>query len=108
MALSNIFNEPRREITETVVGFLVFFSVGVGVHLGAVWWRAHELEKGGVISGEEFALMHVYVFLGLGVAMLVLPFVLVLIHTVGEGLCDWLGRRGLELRPKERYRKATD
>jgi hypothetical protein len=76
MALSNIFKEPRREITETVVGLAVavpfatadcyLFGLNLGAFLGAM------------VGGAVF------------------------IHEAGESLCDYLQEAGIHLRPRQR------
>ena len=108
MALSNIFREPRREIIETLVG------VGV-IILGAclvfypdyrfgLWFNAHCVSDS---SGPHDVLgIGLGMFFGLGapiLGFLVLTLIAVAIHAVGESLCDALDRRGLRLRPTQRW-----
>jgi len=105
MALSNIGNEPRREITESVLGIIVFAAL-VG---GIIWvdrffaqWLMGPLNA--VDNSERFA-CYVIGFLIIMVGMLVSVGVLFLTHSLGEGICEFLAARGLELRPKQRYNK---
>ena len=94
MALSNIFREPRREITESAVGIAAFALLVYGDYEFASWF--HEVTKPvgacpipiGMILGVIAAL------LGIGA--------LFLTHAIGEGVCNSLARRGVELRPKRR------
>ncbi len=95
MALSNIFNEPKREITETVVGLsligifvaadysfaLWFQDITGGPERGVPWWL-------GIIAGVSFGIAGVLMMLR--------------IHTLGERVCDSLQRHGIHLRPKRR------
>jgi hypothetical protein len=81
MALSNILREPRREITETLVGLLVIgILVASGTAFG-VWVHTH------------FTTTPVE----LGMVVGLFPF-----HNVGEDICNWLERNGVYLRPRNR------
>ena len=96
MALSNIFREPRRELTESVVGTVV-----TGLLLWADYHAAHwfYLASGGEGKGCPWPLGMILlpiVALGATCTFLFIP------HVIGEALCDALARRGLELRPKRR------
>ena len=97
MALSNIFREPRREITETVVGFMVFLGFAyIDMHF-AFWFQG---VTGGFNNGCPWPIG--FIFVG-PVIMIVLILLALLIHAIGEWICNSLARRGLELRPKQRY-----
>jgi hypothetical protein len=99
MALSNIFREPRREITES--------AVGIGAAVAAVTllaWvayligqRIHEADNSfsvpvGMVLGAQILLL----------AGLIGALILTITHWIGEEVCDALERRGLQLRPRER------
>ena len=95
MALSNIFREPRREITETAVGILWLggsFALGYYVSL----WL-HLFDDGSRI------VMGVCV----GTIIFASPFVLIGIahftHSIGELACQMLKSIGLDPRPRRRY-----
>lgn len=93
MALSNIFREPRRELTETAVGVGVFSVLLWGDYHFAIWLNIITTDKDGglpVVAG-----------LAVGVVVFFLSLLLIaLIHFIGEGLCDFMADHGLELRPK--------
>lgn len=92
MALSNIFREPRREITESVVGIAV-----VGGLLYGDYHLAVGLSKLGANPLPIPAGMFVGIFLILAVSA-----VLAITHYAGEAICDAFAKRGLELRPRNR------
>lgn len=100
MALSNIFKEPRREITESAVGIALFLLptyldyrfarwleiASTGLHGTGCPWPL------GLILG---ACLMAFCFFGLmGIAYGT--------HAIGEGICNMLAERGLELRPRNR------
>jgi len=96
MALSNIFNEPRREITETVLGVLV-----VGSLLFGDWWLASALETdppGAERIGGIIVLMFALP-IGLILVLLVGYGLVRFAHFMGEVACDLLEDTGLRLRP---------
>lgn len=92
MALSNIFREPRREITETAVGLGIF---GALAFVDYVFARRLQLA-----IGDNFPLGIAMVVTAVVILVAVLVFVFV--HSLGEAICNTLARRGLELRPKRR------
>lgn len=98
MALSNVFREPRREITEQLAGLMVFAGV-LGVDLPFALWFQRETGLTPFVPGVIAGLICGF----LGGVMSFLIFGLVM-HAVGEGVCNALARRGLELRPKNRVR----
>ena len=95
MALSNIFREPRREITESVAGVAVVIAVLLPAFLFGLWFQRvalpHNVVQGRIL-GTLFGAILSAVCLG----------ALFFTHFVGEGICDALANRGLELRPKVR------
>lgn len=97
MALSNIYREPRREITESVLGILVFSIFVFADYHFATWF--HEF-SGGARVGCPVPLGFV---IGL-FALFALVLLLYITHWFGESVCDFLADRGLELRPKIRRR----
>lgn len=94
MALSNIFKEPRREITESAVGLGVF-----GVFMYGDYHVALRMNPA---NGGELALAMFVTTLGIVASIGVIVLVLMGTHAAGDGICNWLARRGLELRPKNR------
>lgn len=97
MALSNIFVEPRREITESVVGVLIAAAVLVPDYRICEWLlsRSH--------AADDRVLVIPMMLLGLIVLGFAVACVFFL-HFIGETTCDWFAERGLRLRPKTRYR----
>lgn len=97
MALSNVFREPRRELTESAVGILVFFG-GIALDYGfAVWFQGFSKDWGQGLCpipiGMVFGLIFFVLLLGLAT----------LTHGLGEVTCDWLAEHGVHLRPRVRY-----
>lgn len=98
MALSNIRNEPQREITESLVG--------IGCLVVVLWldfW-------GSSLVNTRFFPKDPGMIVVLVIALPVTLFIFFLIgmgtiygtHALGEKICGALARRGLELRPRER------
>lgn len=98
MALSNIFSEPRREITETAIGLAIAVPlVGADLLFGIA---GHATEPSvPIIVGMAFGLV---IVVGLGVAAVLIFAALALIHKLGEAVCNKLQNRGIHLRPRQR------
>jgi hypothetical protein len=104
MALSNIANEPRREITESLVGIIGFFGLLYGdFHLGRWAANAVTMHDNGVLAGGP------QIFLGMLIVPLVVAFALLLLfgvvhltHFMGEVLSDLMDAIGLDPRPRIR------
>jgi hypothetical protein len=94
MALSNIFREPPREITES--------AVGIGVFGGLIFldsYFANWLHAASAPWGPPLALCYLF-----GLFFAIALWVLALFtHIIGEEICGALANRGLELRPKRRH-----
>lgn len=99
MALSNILKEPRREITESGLGILF---IGGLAYLDFLFGRyLHNLA-----SHPDDMPIPVGMIVGVaGIAGFIIGVmgILYFTHFVGEQLCGWLAKRGLEIRPKTRY-----
>jgi len=98
MALSNIFREPRREITETIVGTVVVAAVLVPDYYFAQWFQ--------LVRGPDnpcpwpmAMIIGLFLFLLLFAIVIIGP---IGIHAIGEGICNSLERRGVHLRPRQR------
>ena len=119
MALSNIFREPRREITETGVGVV---AVALGLIVGspiifadyfvALWFQ--QITGGERQGGCPWFMGMMLIPLIIFVLGLVLSMVASVVHALGEATCAALDRHGIRLRPDRRYattwwsrRKAT-
>lgn len=99
MALSNIFREPRREITESVLGIVPAILIGWIDWQFACWFQ------GSIMPADKtFRLVGCLFGLVLIGASIFIPYgILLLTHSWGESICNALARRGLELRPKRRF-----
>ena len=103
MTISNIRREPRREITESLVGIGVF-AVLSAIDFGlAVWGHADDPSH----STLEWACMWFFALAFLAVvvaiALLVVKVFLLATHAIGESVCNSLETRGIRLRPRQRY-----
>ncbi len=99
MALSNIFKEPRREITESAVGVLAILSFLVGDWFFALWLNTTQDQQGNVCPIPLGLLLGV---LAAGIVYC-LGFMFVLgTHALGEAICNALERNGVRLRPVRR------
>src|SRR6185295_6238663 len=103
MALSNIFREPRREITESAVG------IGVFALLYAAPGTVFAMWLGPYIAGGDCGITCSAILAGLVIwpvfltaTVLSSAAVLFVTHEIGEELCDSLERRGVHLRPRNR------
>jgi len=103
MALSNIFNEPRREITETLVGLVLAVLICVALYYGTsraieplglefMGWPAHIL----VMCLGVLALAATFI------GSVILWGLAIFIHFIGEEICNSLEERGIHLRPWDR------
>ena len=100
MALSNIFREPRREITESVVGIVAVVPLGLADYVFGLWFR---YLMGGPYDGPYLLLsMLIGIFLSFICLVVGLVF-LGITHAIGDGICNILQNRGIHLRPRQRY-----
>lgn len=98
MALSNIFREPRREITESVVGLALVGVFAWCDYRFACWLQDY--------TGLDSAGFHNIpwgfgMFVGVAGAI-VIVFLVFATHALGEGICNSLQRGGIHLRPRNR------
>lgn len=97
MALSNIANEPRREIIEQVAGVAVFIIYVGGTYALVKWLGATNTED--VIFGTLLGLVAIPLLL------IVLFLLSLALHWLGEGVCALLAKAGADPRPTQRYRR---
>lgn len=98
MALSNIFDEPQREITETLIGFGALCGGGWLDYRWATWCLNDYVPKtpqdlpysGALILTMVIGLLAV---IGFWIALLI-------VHALGDFLCDELEIHGIKLRPR--------
>ena len=103
MALSNIFREPRREITEQVFG-----TAAVGIPIAFVWWASGQVPDGwydatstlGYIAERGLTMLGIAVAGAIG--LIIVVGLALLTHSVGEDICNALARRGADPRPRQR------
>lgn len=89
MALSNLRNEPRREIIEQAVG-VIFLAAFLVLDYAAVKWLGAK-EPGDFLIGMPFVgagLFFASFFLAFGV------------HAIGEFVCAGMASLGFDPRPK--------
>lgn len=100
MALSNIFREPRREITESAIGISIFVGI-VGLDYIVVRYLKSlgKVKTEGDFVGAMLLIPLITIAIGIAISGLAL-----ITHFIGEKVCDALARRELDPRPKQRYR----
>lgn len=97
MSLSNIFNEPRREITETAIGLLIFSPLAVSDYFIA---RALSTLD---TTTPFFMWLLIAAPACIAGAVLFVIMLSLFIHFVGEEICDILQDRfNIHLRPRRR------
>lgn len=100
MALSNIFREPRREITETLIGIAV---AGMLLILDYYMATAYPIP---IIDSSYIERVGISMFaypVMLGIALAGILLAAAGVHALGESICDSLQAAGVHLRPKKRY-----
>jgi hypothetical protein len=95
MALSNMLREPRREITESLIGIVIAGTVIAADYEFARWF---ESATSSIDGGCPWPLGMV-----LGIASCVIIFFVALItHWIGEDACNRLEDHNIHLRPRQR------
>lgn len=103
MALSNLRNEPRREITEQVLGVLTtaaFFGIDFG---GAYWWNL----KVSPLEWPYFLITMALIPMGLFAAVMLAILLAIITHGIGEAVCEVLDNWNLDPRPRLRRNRNT-
>ena len=96
MALSNVLREPRRELIEQGLGVLVIAGfIGLD-YFGAL--QIYRLIDGANSGDFAFALFLATLAIPIGFLSLLV------IHLIGEIICDLMADRGYDPRPTNRYR----
>lgn len=103
MALSNLRNEPRREITEQLFGILAVLGFMFCDYKFSLWFQS---ETGGYPGpgcpwwiGIQLGILFSFIIL-IGI-----PIIWYLIHAVGESVCGLLTTIGLDPRPRDRMKR---
>ena len=102
MALSNMLREPRREITETVVGVTALGGVLTAIAVPA-WYLGtwlYSLDHSPLAPFGFYLVMAVFLIAAsflMGCAFFAMA------HALGDAVCTALQSRGIHLRPKQRY-----
>lgn len=94
MALSNILNEPAKEITESVVGIAAMVPF-----VGVIWWLASTGPDDMPFIQRFFIATAVVV-----AVILVLLISLVVTHAIGEAICNKIRERNKRLRAQREWR----
>lgn len=103
MALSNIFVEPRREITETIVGVVFVGLVGWGD-----WYINFRLVTDPTTHTSDRVVGLIFAPIGLIVLVLALVLAALAVHGIGDLLCGLAkSLTGLDPRPKRRYQRIA-
>lgn len=98
MALSNIFHEPRREITETAIGL----GLLGGLFCGLYGWTCLTWGPADAKVVSFWGAMGVWTLVAVA-GSVGLTVLCVFVHWVGEEIADVLEDHGIQLRPKHRY-----
>ena len=102
MALSNTLWEPRRELTETAIGLLAVTIAFGADYLFALWLSRFYFGSMHHVFGNDGSTP---LWLGMieGVVLAVIIWLIVLlVHSLGEGICNTLQRNNIHLRPRQR------
>lgn len=97
MALSNIFREPRRELTEQAFG-VVAVGGAIGCDMGVASLLLRLVTGKFTADIPNFGMAMVVAFFVMGG----LYFLLDLVHEIGEAVCGAMARNGLDPRPRNR------
>lgn len=101
MALSNMRKEPRREITETLVGFgWVAGMIGLDYAVGLGF---RQFDSSLSIMESMFVGFLALTGVSALIALILGGFLLTVIHEIGDAVCGFLERRGVQMRPRQRY-----
>ncbi len=95
MALTNILREPRREITETVVGLAIIVPIVYLDYRFALWFEE-------ATGPDKSCPWPIGMMFGVMIAILIVMGA-VAIHILGTGICNWLENNGIQMRPRQRF-----
>lgn len=95
MALSNIFNEPRREITESLIGIVCLIPVGIS----AYWIACRIVEADDKLPFPAALLMGFLLTAAWIISLIMFIFAT---HILGDKVCNLFQTGRIHLRPRER------
>ncbi len=99
MALSNILKEPRREIIETIVGLSV-----AGIYFYIDYCFASLIANHvHMVTPEPWGLIFTIGFIAFWFITLALWALLLIVHGLGDSICNGLKKLGYDPRPTQRY-----
>lgn len=99
MALNNIRVEPKREITESLIGIGAVIGVVAGDYFLSVWLTRTD----GWMAKEPVGLMMLTTPIFFILVTLILVGLTYFTHFLGEQVCAGLRKMGVDPRPKTRY-----
>lgn len=101
MALSNILREPRREITESIVGVALVALVMWADYAFAIWLQdgTNAVTNGAGVPWPAGMLIGAILAIVVPLLMVILLF---FTHALGDGVCNALQAAGVHLRPRQR------
>lgn len=102
MALGNIGREPRREITESLLGILAVVPFFYLDYRLSVAWDAARGPNDPVFPAMLF-IMAIGLVIGAFILFVGLLIFLAVTHSIGEWICDRLDDMGIDPRPRNRY-----
>lgn len=107
MSLSNIAKEPRREITESIVGVIVTALIATPLlycdYRLSIWFEAitnDDKGHGGCPWLAGMVLLPLAAAIGAFAVVFVSMILATLTHEVGERVCQLLDDFGIRLRPR--------
>ena len=97
MALSNTFKEPRREMTETIIGVVVVGGAIIADYSFANWLAS------GIPNWADRIACIVLGIIFTPVAVVLMIALLAAAHAIGDAICNRLAELGADPRPTQRY-----
>lgn len=99
MAWSNVKREPRREITEQVLGVIAAVAFFVGDYYAVCWLKIYRPDL--IANGADFVFAAFMLPMTVMIGSVVCWLAWHATHALGEWVCDLLGP--LDPRPRRRY-----
>lgn len=96
MALSNIGKEPRREITESVIGIGVVVGYIFADYFVVSWLMSGAQNHTDQVVGTVLGMLGGIVLVPISILFLLAT------HALGDGICNWFAALGADPRPRRR------